>query len=43
MVKYGYCLLYTILHITSLYISNNSKGRVPRAVPVGECVGGDML
>ena len=22
--------------------SNNPKGRVPRALPVGECIGGDM-
>ena len=23
--------------------SNNPKGRVPRAMPVGECIGGDMV
>ncbi len=25
-----------------LQISNNPKDRVPRALPVGECIGGDM-
>jgi len=24
-------------------LSNNPKGRVPRALPVGECEGGDMV